>query len=82
MKVVALPVHNVDDISGGLRRIADDIDAGKYREAYNLLWIVDCGNGKVESGMLGQAAEPVATAILLMRLAEHKLLADITAESK
>lgn len=77
MNIVDLPAHNIWDISGGLRRLADDIDAGKYREAYNVVWIVDSGSGKVEFGMLGNAAEPGATVLLLMRIAEQKLLTGI-----
>jgi hypothetical protein len=74
MKVVELPVHSVGDIANGLRRLADDIDAGKYRDAYNVVWIVDCGSGKVELGMLGQSAEPGAVSLLLMKLAERKII--------
>lgn len=74
MKVIQLPVHDIADVAGGLRRLADEIDAGKYRDAYNVVWIVDCGSGTVELGMLGQSAEPGAVSILLMRLAEQKIL--------
>lgn len=82
MKLVTLPAHNIGDIAGGLRRLADDIDAGKYRDASNVVWIVDCGSGTVEFGMLGQAAEPGATVLLLMKMAEQKLLDGIKAEAK
>lgn len=82
MKVVSLPSHNVSDISGGLRRLADDIDAGKFREAYNVVWIIDCGSGTVQTGMLGKSAEAGAVALLLMKLAEHKIIGGIVAEAK
>ena len=79
MKVVDLPAHSVQDIAGGLRRLADDIEAGKYRDAYNVVWIVDCGNAKVEFGMLGRAAEPGAVVLLLMALAKQKLITETLA---
>lgn len=74
MKVVELPTHSVGDVSGGLRRLADEIDAGKYSDAYNVVWIVDCGNANIEFGMLGQSAEPGACALLLLELAKYKLI--------
>ena len=74
MKLIEFPAHSVKDISGGLRRLADDIEAGKYRDAYNVVWIVDCGKARIEFGMLGNAAEPGAVVLLLMELAKQKLL--------
>jgi hypothetical protein len=74
MKVVELPTNSVGDISGGLRRLADAIDAGTYEDAHNVIWIVDCGNARIEFGMLGQSAEPGACALLLMEMARFKLL--------
>lgn len=82
MNVVPIPTHSVSDISGGLRRLADDIDAGKHRDAYNVVWIVDCGSGTIEFGMLGKAAEPGATVLLLMKIAERKLIDGIILAAK
>ena len=74
MKIVEFPAHSVKDIAGGLRRLADDIDGGKYLDAYNVVWIIDCGKARVEFGMLGHAAEPGAVVLLLMELAKQKLI--------
>lgn len=74
MKLVEFPAHSIKDIAGGLRRLADDIDAGKYLDAYNVVWIVDCGKARVEFGMLGHAAEPGAVVLLLMEMAKQKLI--------
>ncbi len=53
MNLVELPTHSVKDIAGGLRRLADEIENGKYLDAYNVVWIVDCGKARIEFGMLG-----------------------------
>jgi hypothetical protein len=82
MNVVQLPTHSLGDVSGGLRRLADEIDAGKYRDAYNVVWIVDCGSGTIALGMLGQSAEPGAVSLLLMKLAERKIIDGILLEAK
>lgn len=82
MKVVELPTHNLADVSGGLRRLADDIDAGSYGDAFNLVWIIDCGNARIEHGMLGNAGEPAATAIMLMEMSKHKLIAETLCETR
>jgi hypothetical protein len=74
VKLIELPAHNIRDIAGGLRRLADDVEAGKYRDAYNVVWIVDCGSARVEFGMLGHAAEPGAVVLLLMEMAKAKLI--------
>ena len=79
-KVVELPVADVRDIERGLNQLIADIGAGKYGAAHNVVWIVDCGNGRVEFGMLGGAAEPGPVAHLLMSLAQHRLVSE-TAKS-
>lgn len=79
MNVVELPTHSVKDIAGGLRRLADEIEAGKYLDAYNVVWIVDCGKARVEFGMLGHAAEPGAVVLLLMEIAKQKLITETMA---
>ena len=81
MKVIELPAHSVQDMAGGLRRLADDIEAGKYRDAYNVVWIVDCGSARVEFGMLGRAAEPGAVVLLLMEMAKAKLIRETEAST-
>lgn len=79
MNVVDLPTHNVKDIAGGLRRLADEIDAGKFLDAYNLVWIIDCGKARIKYGMLGQAAEPGAVFLLLTEMAKQKLIRETEA---
>jgi len=77
LEVVTLPTPDVRDVPKMLRTLADDIEAGKYDAAHNLAWALDTGNGKVEVGLMGQAAETAAVAYLLFGLAQHKIAADV-----
>jgi hypothetical protein len=70
--LLKLPEAHIGDVSGGLRRLADQIDAGEYGDAHAFAWVVDCG-GHIEVGMLGQTAEAGAVAHLLLALGMRKL---------
>jgi hypothetical protein len=54
--VVAIPAGNLADIPARLRAIADQIEAGDYGEAQKLAWVIDCGNGRIDVGLLGHAS--------------------------
>jgi hypothetical protein len=73
MNVVELPVASIGDISGGLRRLADDIDRGLYGDPYSVLWVIDCGGGRLEVGQLGLMQSPGAESYFLLGLAMRKL---------
>ena len=73
MKVVTLPVSNLNDIPVGLRKLADDIESGKHGDAHNLVWVIDEGDGIVSVGMLGQCISAGAEAHLLMAKAQRRL---------
>lgn len=73
MKLIELPVKDIADLARGLRAIADGIEAGDYDDAHNLAWVLDCGNGRIEMGMLGRAASPGAEGHLLFAIAQRKL---------
>lgn len=73
LNVVPFPYQNVGDVPVGLRRLADDIEAGKYLDAHLCGWVIDCGDGRVEIGLLGQTAEPGAVGYYLFGLAQRKL---------
>lgn len=79
MNLIEFPKANVRDIESGLHNLISDIGAGKYGAAHNVIWIIDCGNGKVEFGMLGDAGEPGPVAHLLMSLAQYKLISGTSA---
>ena len=73
LKLVQLPECNIQDIPRGLRAIADEIEYGKYGDALNLAWVIDCGDSRNEIGMLGAAPVPGVTAYFLYGLAMRKL---------
>ena len=74
MNVVELPTKDIGDIPRGLRAIADAIEAGEYGDAHNLAWVIDCGNYRIEIGMLGHAAMAGAEGAYLFALAHTKLI--------
>ncbi len=73
LKVVQFPDRDLQDVPKTLRILADRIEQGTYDAARNLAWVIDCGNGRVEAGLIGAAAEPGAEAHLLFALAQRKL---------
>lgn len=73
MNIVRLPVNDVAELPRGLRALADDVEKGAYGDAHALAWIIDCGAGRVEIGMLGRTTEPGAVAHFLFALAQRKL---------
>lgn len=71
--LLKFPDVDIQDIPRGLRNLADAIEAGSWGDAHNVVWVVDCGDGKVELGMLGGTAEPGAVSHLLLGIAMRKL---------
>lgn len=67
-------------IPDALRKLADQIEAGDYDDAHNLGWVIDCGNSRIEIGLLGKAASPGAEAHLLFTLAQHRILDGVKIE--
>jgi hypothetical protein len=73
VKLIQFPDVDVGDIARGLRRMADDIEKGEYGDAFNLAWVMDCGEGHIEVGLLGRSPEPGAAAHLLFGVGMSKL---------
>lgn len=73
LRVIEFPDKDIADIPGTLRKLADQIEAGDYDDAYNLAWVMDCGNSRIEIGMMGKAPEPGALAHFLFALGQRKL---------
>jgi hypothetical protein len=75
MKVVELQVQSFADITGGLRRLADAIDAGEYGDVCNVAWVVDADYQPLEVGLLGRAqGSPDAVCVLLLEAGKLNLL--------
>lgn len=71
--LVQFPAQDIRDVPQKLRTLAEDIEAGRYDDAHNLAWVIDCGSARVECGLLGAAAEPGLTAHYLFAVAQRKL---------
>ena len=72
-ELVKFPERDIGDVPRMLRSIANGIENGEYGDAYNLAWIVDCGNGKIAVGLCGTAEEPALTGHFLMSLGMREL---------
>ena len=74
MKVVDLPKNAFSDITGGLRRLADEIDAGEYGDVCNVAWVMDADYAPISIGLLGRSPAPDAVCITLMQAATITLI--------
>ena len=72
-KLIQFPDSNRHNIPQELRNLADSIEAGKYGDAHTLAWVIDCGDARIEVGLLGAAAEAAPTAYFLLGLAQRRL---------
>lgn len=79
MTVIAVPKirSNLKDIPARLRDLADQIEAGKFDDAHSLAWVIDCGNSRIEIGLIGTAESPGVEAHFLYTLAAHKLVTGV-----
>ena len=74
LKVIEFPPqHAAQSVSEGLRAIADAIDNGEYGDAHNLSYVIDCGDSRIEIGLLGKAPEPALTAYFLFGLGKSRI---------
>lgn len=73
LKVVELDTGNIGDVPAALRLLADSIERGEYGDAHNVAWVADCGNGRVEVGLMGRASEPGAVCHFLLTLGTVRL---------
>ena len=67
---VAIPVLNLLDLAAGLRRIADDIEAGDLRDARNVAVVVEMPDRRVVAAF-GPAGSPLYVAGLLLAGAQE-----------
>lgn len=64
---------NLQDVPFGLRRLADQIEAGDFGDSHNLVWVIDCGDSRLELGLLGASPESGPTAYLLLGKAMRRV---------
>lgn len=62
-----------------LRQLADDIEAGKHDQAITLLWVLDCGDGVVTTGLMGETNGrfSATTAYFLAGVVQRKIEGNI-----
>ena len=65
--------NNTGDVSKCLRELAAEIDAGNYGDAHNVAWVVACGNGRIEGGMIAKAHLLLLTVIFCFAWEQGKL---------
>lgn len=74
MKVVDFPLQSATtNVPDALRLLADMIEQGDFDAAHSVAYVINCGNNRLEVGLLGHAAEPAVTAHYLLCLAQRKL---------
>ena len=61
------------DVASALRELADSVEKGLKGDAYNCAWVLDCGDGRIEVGLMGKSAEPAMKAYYLLGLAQRQL---------
>lgn len=55
-ELLKFPERNVQDIPSALRVLADQVERGEI-PCHTISFVIDCGGGKVEVGVLGPVAE-------------------------
>lgn len=73
MNIVALPSSAALSVPEALRRLAEQIEAGDLGDAHSLAWVVDCGDGRIEIGLMGHCAELAPTLHYLLALGQRKV---------
>ncbi len=64
---------SAETIARSLREMAAALEAGEYSTAKNLVWVIDCGDGTIECGIVGETVSCGAEAHFLLSLGERKL---------
>lgn len=70
-KLVELQAPNIGDLSAGLRRLADAIDAGEYGDAKRVAWVIEADD--ITTGMLGRSASALSEGHMLLSLGMRQL---------
>lgn len=78
LNVVKFPDHYAAlDIPDALRALADEIEEGTHGACFNLLWVIDAGDNRIELGLLGKTKDSGSHANLLADAAKRKILGNI-----
>jgi hypothetical protein len=78
LNVVPFPDHYAAlDIPDALRALADEIEAGNHGAAFNLLWVIDKGDGAINVGLMGKTTDVAFHAHFLAHVAMLKIVGEI-----
>jgi hypothetical protein len=75
LKVIPFPeMPAIQNIPQALRKLAESIEAGEFADAHNLAWVIDCGNSRIECGLMGDSLSPGIEGHFLFVLAQQKIV--------
>lgn len=78
LNVVKFPDHYAAlDIPDALRALADEIEEGNYGACFNLLWVIDAGDGAIDLGLMGKTTDAAFHAHFLADVAMRKIVGGI-----
>lgn len=70
-KLVEFP--DIADLPRMLRSFAEAIERGDYDNPHCIVWVMDCGGGRVELGLMGRSPSPGAEGHLLLAIGQRRL---------
>lgn len=73
LTVAQFPDRDACDVPNMLRHLAAAIERGDYDDAHILGWVIDCGNGRVEVGLMGRAVFTGQELHLMFALGMHRI---------
>ena len=76
-KVVDMTTRSINNLPERLRTLANQIEMGDFDDAHTLAWVMDCGNSRIEIGLMGKSESPGIEAHFLMSLGAHKIISGV-----
>ena len=74
LNVVQIPSADIGDVPARLRSLAKNIEDGQFGDAHNVAWVIDCGNGRIEVGLIGPIAELAPSLHYLLSLGVQRVI--------
>lgn len=72
-KIIAFPARIGDDIPSQLRDLADRVESGEFGTVHSVTWVADCGDFRVEVGLVGNSPLPGPVAVQMLMMGVMKL---------
>lgn len=78
LSVIQFPAQSAAlDIPDALRALAEEIEAGNHGAAFNLLWVIDKGDGAINVGLMGKTTDVAFHAHFMAAVAQRKIVGSI-----